>query len=128
MSRERGLQAEFTHESIPHAVDQNVSLCLYRIAQEALHNVARHSHAREARVNLTRENDHLLLQVADSGVGFDPMANSAGLGLISMRERVAFLGGRLAIHSAPGSGTRIGVQIPLGRRGSQSAPATLKSA
>jgi signal transduction histidine kinase len=82
--------------------------------QEALHNVARHSRARDAQVRLSMEAGRVDLQVADSGVGFDPQApGHAGLGLISMRERVAFLGGELTIHAAPGNGTRIDVTVPL---------------
>jgi signal transduction histidine kinase/ABC-type uncharacterized transport system substrate-binding protein len=114
MSHQGGVRVAFTHDSVPQRVDPNVSLCLYRIAQEALHNVARHSHAREAEVRLAREDSLLTLRVADCGVGFDPQeASREGLGLISMRERVAYLRGRMVIHSAPGGGTRIGVQIPL---------------
>lgn len=115
MSEQGGLQVVFVHGSIPAGIDPNVSLCVYRIAQEALHNVARHSRARNAEVALRHESGALTLQVADSGVGFNPdEAGRAGLGLISMRERVAFLGGRLVIHSAPGGGTRLGVKITLG--------------
>jgi len=128
ISRQRGVDVVFTHGIIPPAVDPNVSLCLYRIAQEALHNVARHSQAREAQVNLTCSDASVELQIADSGVGFDARAHHDGLGLISMRERVTLLHGHLAIHTAPGSGTRIGVRIPLEQRGSDSASATLRYA
>jgi signal transduction histidine kinase len=92
-----------------------MSLCLYRIVQEALHNVARHSDAREAHVGVTCEAGHIALQIADSGVGFDLTdARSTGLGLASMRERVAVLKGQLTINAAPGAGTQITVRIPLG--------------
>jgi signal transduction histidine kinase len=128
ISRQRGVDVVFTHGAIPTKVDPKVSLCLYRIAQEALHNVARHSHAREAEVNLTCSDNCVVLQIADSGVGFDARVHHDGLGLVSMRERVTLLRGHLAIHTAPGSGTRIGVRIPLDQRGSDSASPTLKSA
>jgi signal transduction histidine kinase len=105
----------FTHGVLPQDMDPNVSLCVYRIAQEALNNIARHSHARHAQVTLIYENRTLTLQVADSGVGFDAHSTrQSGLGLISMRDRVAFLRGQLAIHATPGGGTRIGVNIPIG--------------
>ena len=108
------LRVAFSHCGIPPAVDADLSLCLYRIVQEALHNIARHSRASDAQVSMTTAECHIALEVSDSGVGFDP-ANlaSAGLGLVSMQERVAALKGQLAIHSAPGAGTRIEARIPL---------------
>jgi len=114
-SKHLGVSVPFVHGTLPSDVDPNVSLCVYRIAQEALTNVARHSHARHAQVMLFYESPMLMLQIADSGVGFDPRTTRhAGLGLISMRDRVAFLRGQLAIHTEPGGGTRIGVNIPIG--------------
>jgi signal transduction histidine kinase len=123
------LQVAFTHTSIPSSVDANVSLCLYRIAQEALHNVARHSQVREAQVRLTCDERHIALQIADPGVGFDPRhMRAGGLGLASMRERVAVLKGQLAITAAPGGGTQITVHIPLAAEGSESTPPLTASA
>jgi len=115
VSRQAGLNVIFTHEAVPRDIDPNVSLCLYRIAQEALHNVTRHSHAREARLHLAADGGMLTLHIADPGRGFDPRdaGRHDGLGLISMRERVSFLGGQLAIHTFPGGGTRIGVRVPV---------------
>jgi signal transduction histidine kinase len=114
VSKQRQLDVAFTHGTLPPSVEANVSLCLYRIVQEALHNVSRHSHATSAQVSLTYENSQITMQIADSGVGFDPrdIAN-AGLGLISMRERVAALDGQLTIDAVPGGGTRITACIPL---------------
>jgi signal transduction histidine kinase len=114
-SKQRSLQVVFTHHAIPSSVDANVSLCIYRIVQEALHNVARHSHATEAQVSVTCDHGHISLQVADSGVGFDPRrVAQAGLGLVSMRERVVTVKGQLAINAVPGGGTQISVRVPLG--------------
>jgi PAS domain S-box-containing protein len=114
-SKHLGVTVPFVHGTLPSEVDPNVSLCVYRIAQEALNNVTRHSHARHAQVMLFYESPMLMLQIADSGVGFDPRTTRhGGLGLISMRDRVAFLRGQLAIHTEPGGGTRIGVNIPIG--------------
>jgi signal transduction histidine kinase len=114
-SKQLGVTVPFTHGFLPQDVDPNVSLCMYRIVQEALNNVVRHSHARHAQVTLIYESPMLMLQVADSGVGFEVHSTPhSGLGLISMRDRVAFLRGELAIHAAPGGGTRIGVNIPIG--------------
>jgi PAS domain S-box-containing protein len=110
-----GVEVTFDHEGLPATgVDANVSLCLYRILQEALNNVGKHSRARTASVRLTVDDDALSLHIADSGVGFAPQSvETEGLGLVSMRERVGFLNGKLAIHSRTGGGTRIGVRIPV---------------
>jgi signal transduction histidine kinase len=114
ISQRRQVNIEFSSNELPNAVDPRVSLCLYRIAQEALHNVAKHSHARDASVELTRDGNEVYLQIADTGIGFDPVAlEHAGLGLVSMRERVGVLKGDLVITASPGGGTRIGVRVPL---------------
>jgi PAS domain S-box-containing protein len=112
ISRQHGLQVEFEHGDIPGDVPADIALCLYRIVQEALHNVIRHSGAHHALVELRATGDLLELHIADPGVGFEPSARgNGGIGLVSMRERVNFVGGQIAIHSAPGAGTRIGVRV-----------------
>jgi signal transduction histidine kinase len=117
VSKQRHLDVVFTHGPMPASVEENVSLCLYRIVQEALHNVARHSHATGAQVSVTCENGQIAVQVADAGIGFDPeRVADAGLGLVSIRERAAALDGRLTIDAGPGRGTRITVRIPLASR------------
>jgi len=118
-SQQRNLRVAFTQGSIPSAVGSDISLCLYRIVQEALHNVARHSHAEEAHVSLTcDEDDHIVLRIEDAGIGFDPrQVQHAGLGIVSMRERVTVVKGQLTIDAVPGGGTQIAVRIPLGGEG-----------
>jgi signal transduction histidine kinase len=107
------LDITFTHNQLPQPVSSNISLPLYRIVQEALHNIVRHSRARSANVSFAAEHTQLVLQIADSGVGFDArQTQQAGLGLVSMRERVALLNGEMAVDAAPGRGTRITVRIP----------------
>jgi signal transduction histidine kinase len=111
---QHAVDVEFTHTDVPVTIPAEVSLCIFRVVQEALHNVVKHSLARSAFVRLSGTTDGLQLQIADSGVGFTLDAQDGqGLGLVSMRERVHFLGGKLIIHSAPGNGTRIGVRVPL---------------
>ena len=113
VSKQRRVQVAFTHHAMPPSTDAYVSLCLYRIVQEALQNVVRHSQAEKAEVSVSCLENQIVLEIADSGVGFDPrQPPHAGLGLVSMRERVAALDGRLAIDTAPGQGTRIRVQLP----------------
>lgn len=87
---------------------------LYRIVQEALANVARHSGVREAEVELRYEGDGVALAIHDAGRGFDPAArNIRGVGLQSMAERAEALGGTFTLSSAPGKGTMIAVRIPV---------------
>ena len=108
------LQVRFTHDSVPRMVPGDLALCLYRIVQEALHNVITHSGVMEAEVHLARSGDGLVLRIADAGDGFTPeRGENVGLGLLCMRERVHSLGGELVIQTAPGRGTRIGVRVDL---------------
>jgi signal transduction histidine kinase len=91
-----------------------LALCLYRVAQEALRNVATHARARNVTVSLDQLDGHLMMQVTDDGCGFDPTAPSrrSGLGLVSLSERVRMLGGELAVTAAPDAGTCIAVKLP----------------
>jgi PAS domain S-box-containing protein len=88
-----------------------VKEALYRIAQEALRNVVRHASARHASVRLAHEDGQLWLEIVDDGVGFDADADHSGLGLQSMRERIAALNGTLEVTSQPGQGTRVKVRV-----------------
>lgn len=97
-----------------------VETAVYRIVQEALTNIARHACAAEAEVMTLVEGDMLVVTVEDKGVGFEPEAvivMKESVGLSGMRERLALLGGRLKIDSAPGRGTRLRAEIPLGDEG-----------
>ncbi|HLI05869.1 MAG TPA: sensor histidine kinase [Ktedonobacteraceae bacterium] len=87
---------------------------LYRVAQEALHNIIKHARASEVVLRIAKREDEITLEVRDNGRGFNPAASYLGhLGLRSMLERVAKPGGTLSIESAPGQGTRIRVRVPL---------------
>ena len=98
---------------------QALSLCLYRVAQEALRNVARHSSASSVEVELRVVGSELELAVRDNGVGFDPTRKQArpSLGLAGMRQRLSLVDGELLIDSAPGNGTSIVARAPLKRGG-----------
>jgi signal transduction histidine kinase len=127
-SQQRQMDVRFTHGEISPLVDVNVSLCLYRIAQEALHNVARHSGTRQAHVMLGGDGAHITLEVVDAGVGFNPThLPDDRLGLASIQERVAYLKGQLVIDAVPGGGTRIRVDIPLGSGAAMSQPSSAPS-
>ena len=93
---------------------------LLRVVQEALHNVAKHAHAKKVKVSLRQHGEALALTVTDDGVGFDVNASYPGhLGLTSMHERVAALGGELQVTSEPGHGTTVSLSLPLGVAGSE---------
>jgi PAS domain S-box-containing protein len=100
---------------LPGALGRDAALCLFRIAQEALSNVARHAGAGSATVTLRQVGDGLVLAVADDGVGFAPGRAGEGmhLGLASMSERVRLVHGTLDIESAPGQGTRVVAWVPV---------------
>ena len=109
------MAVEFADRSVPRAVPQDTALCLYRIAQEALQNVVKHSGGTAARVELTMEGSELRLAIADDGVGFDPetMRANGSLGLVSMGERARFVHGLLSVESHAGKGTRVEVRVPI---------------
>jgi signal transduction histidine kinase len=104
-----GIRAEFTHKNCPATLAKPVSLCMYRVVQEALHNVSKHSKAKSARVSLRGTAGRLEVIVEDSGIGFDPevIRPTTGLGLSSIEERVKRAGGRISISSTPGTGTKV---------------------
>lgn len=97
------------------AVTEDQAASLFRIAQEALGNVSRHSQATSLRVRLTALPHSMLVEVADDGVGFDPLAERPldRRGLRNMEERARSLGARLSLDSAPGRGTRVSVELPM---------------
>ena len=123
VSKKHEVHVDFRAAPMPAAIAPEVALCLYRVTQEALHNVAKHSGARRAAVSLVWEDADLVLAISDSGMGFDAGATlSKGLGLVSMRERVHFLKGQFAIHSEPGLGTRLAVRVPIRPAGADATP------
>lgn len=115
-TRREPIAATLDSFDAPADLPPSMKTCLYRIAQEALHNAARHAHADAVRVTVTRANGALRLSVRDDGKGFDPTDRSPsnGIGLISMRERAELVHGELEIRSAPGRGTTVVVSVPLG--------------
>ena len=114
-----GYRARFISDAAEIRLDPAIATAAFRVAQEALTNVARHAGARRVRVSVRRRDGSLRLVVRDDGVGFDTGAalrrgaRGAGLGLLGMRERAALLGGRIDVRSLPGRGTRVLLTIPL---------------
>ena len=104
----------FSYDDVPTALPPEVTLCLFRVVQEGLHNALKYSHARAISVRLTASSNELTLTIADDGIGFDVnLALGKGLGLISMTERLESIGGTMEIHSEPGAGTTLLVRVPL---------------
>jgi two-component system NarL family sensor kinase len=112
------ISVEFTSDITSPLLSRNVSIALYRVTQECLTNIARHSGSQRAQVALTERSGALQLTIADCGVGFDikEPRSKAGLGLISIRARARSVGGDVRITSAPGRGTTVTVQLPGAQR------------
>jgi PAS domain S-box-containing protein len=121
----RGLCAEFSEQykiatdfqfrQVPANLDSNISLSLFRVAQESLHNVAKHSRAKKVRLELVGAGEKIVLRISDDGVGFDSDApgNQTGIGIVSMSERIRLVGGTLSVCSRPSRGTQVQAAIPL---------------
>ena len=119
-ARRTGVSLKLSCVSLTMRLPGDIELTLYRILQEALQNVALHARARHVKVSLTKLDGRVQLVIHDDGISFDlehPPARPSKqgqLGLLSMRERAAYVGGTLSIRSEPGQGTTLTVQIPLG--------------
>ncbi len=114
-AEQQEIEVEFSAENVPHEVPGDAALCLFRIVQEALRNIKRHSGADRAEVRLECSGEKLHLSVTDRGRGFDVSNRSSrsGIGIRSMEERLRSLGGHLEVHSRPMAGTRIDAWLPL---------------
>jgi PAS domain S-box-containing protein len=114
-SEKQKVKVDFENHEIPSPIPPEISLCLFRVLQEALSNAAKHSKAREFEVQLWGKPDEIYLSVIDSGTGFDLEAarKGPGLGLVSMQERVRLMKGTLSIETQSGLGTTIRVRVPV---------------
>ena len=105
---------EVVDDCILPSLRGDLALALFRIVQEALQNVLRHSGARHVTIEIAARADAVLLRIADDGCGFDVKSQDAtGIGLLSMRERLEPFGGQLTITSAPSRGTRLEASVPI---------------
>ena len=106
---------DFEDNSLPVSVPREVASCLYRVAQEGLQNIAKHSHAKSASLRLDSRKQAIVLTIHDDGDGFDRKAvkGRGGLGLISMEERARSVNGKLTIASRLGHGTQLSLEVPL---------------
>jgi signal transduction histidine kinase/streptogramin lyase len=111
----RGIPISYKADDSVEELSPGTALCIYRIAQEALGNVAKHAQAKQVQVRLTRSDNRVCLVVSDDGVGFNPdgSGKAGGLGLINMRERVRQLNGTFEFESQPGRGTTVKAEVPF---------------
>jgi len=109
------VKVEFHQSGFPAQLDNDITLCVFRIAQEGLRNCEKHSGAESARVVLTKARNAVRLMVSDNGCGFNTNSKlmEKGLGFISMKERLHVVGGEMKFYSKPLHGTRIEVSVPL---------------
>jgi signal transduction histidine kinase len=115
LSEQSGAVVDFSSKDVPDFLPHEVSLSLFRLIQEALHNSLKYSGENRVQVHLQCDPSGIEVEVRDQGVGFDAASvrNRCGLGLISMRERIQLLNGTIHIDSKPNAGTRIYVWVPL---------------
>ncbi len=111
--RQTGINVQYRKTGTSRELDRGVSIQLYRVMQEALNNVARHSGSQRAAVNLNFEATAVVLEVADSGVGLSKAKYKAGMGLISMRERAELVNGKIEFLNAPDGGVIVRVTVPM---------------
>ncbi len=113
VGQQHGMVITVDDRNVPETIPHNISLCLFRVLQESLNNLVKHSGALEARVSLEATHSVLRLKVSDKGVGFDPDSKKSGLGLISIKERLRLVGGKAYLRSSPNSGTEVTAEVPL---------------
>jgi signal transduction histidine kinase len=112
VSRRSGIKVTVTADDVPDSLPDEMRTCIYRIVQEALQNMSRHSGAKSAVIAVRQDEHSLLLSVEDDGRGFDP-ERTKGLGMLGMEERVKQLGGQFEIQSSPGKGTTLRITLPI---------------
>jgi signal transduction histidine kinase len=121
ISRQRHIRITLHLEELPADSSSDLKLCLFRVAQESLSNMVKHSRSAEASVELTYANDTIVLKVRDLGVGMNSSTSTRGIGLSTMRERLRMFGGELFVESVPGKGTTVIAQVRLEKAHSTTA-------
>jgi PAS domain S-box-containing protein len=123
VSSQRPISVEIHVDHLPRRIPQDVALCLFRIAQEALTNVMKHSQAQTVIVEGKQNGMTVCLSISDDGIGFDPTVSSSGIGLASMRERLRLVDGELLINSSLHHGTEVIAQVRITDPGAYAASA-----
>ena len=115
ISSQRPMAVEIRVDHLPQRMPQDVALCLFRVAQQSLTNVIRHSQAKTVVVEGEQDGAMVRLRIADDGVGFEPASSFSGIGLTSMRERLRLVDGELLVNSSPNRGTEIIARVRVPR-------------
>ena len=123
VSRRSGVWVKIAAEEVSEELPEEHKTCIYRIVQEALHNIVQHADAHDVMVTVRQERDRLVLSIQDDGKGF-PAQQERGMGLLGIEERVSNLAGSFAVESAPGRGTVLRVMLPLAQPATESARET----
>jgi PAS domain S-box-containing protein len=115
VAEQNRVEVQFRHTDVPPTLPKEISLCLFRVLQEALSNAVKHSGVRSFNVELHGLSNYIELTVRDSGRGFDQsqVMQTRGLGLVSMRERLQLINGEFSVQSKPGSGTTVRARAPF---------------
>jgi signal transduction histidine kinase len=116
VSRQHHIDVQLQANDLAFPLSEDLSLCFYRVAQEALNNVVKHSHSDRIEVGLGSRRGRVWMRIKDFGVGFDPAAHADGIGLAAMQERLRMVGGSLHIKSTPGSGTELMAEVKAEER------------
>jgi signal transduction histidine kinase len=126
LSERQKVLIDFTSEGIPRKVPETISLCLFRVLQEALQNALKHSGAKQFRVSLVGSTNEIQLAICDEGRGFDVegLPKRTGLGLTSMKERLKLVGGELLLETQLQRGSTIRARVPLGPRSGAASATT----
>src|SRR5262249_14104043 len=115
VSRQTCMDVTVSTDLVSDDLPDEYKTCIYRVVQEALHNCSRHSYATAVRISVLQEPQRLTISVRDNGKGFD-VKHSKGLGLLGVEERVAHLGGKCEIHSEPGAGSVLAIELPFSQQ------------
>jgi len=112
-SHNYSLDVEMETQGLESGVPQHIALCLFRVAQEAMANALKHSGSKKIVLSVLRRSDQICLVIKDFGVGFDPQAQTPGIGLLTMRERLRTCGGAMQVTSFPNCGTEIRAELVI---------------
>ena len=115
VSKRTGVRVKVAAEGVSEDLPEDHKTCIYRVAQEALHNCVQHAEAGMVRVTVQQEPNRILLAIQDDGKGFDA-GQERGMGLLGMQERVSHLGGTFSVESLPGNGAIVCIVLPLTKR------------
>jgi signal transduction histidine kinase len=116
VQRRTGVKVTVVAENIPDDLPDEQRTCIYRVVQEAVRNSCRHAGADSVRITVRRDPSHIRVSIQDNGAGFDAQREK-GMGILGMEERVRSVGGAFRIDSEPGSGTVVGILVPLNSKG-----------